>query len=237
MKLDVLLNKEMEQAQEAQYEEPREVVHLDDLAVAKAQFAAITALVDRITTDAEAIEITDDDRLNYAVAVTGECRKVVKAFEAKRKEVTANAEGFIKSVRGFVGQFTDRLEDAAKCVQQKIVAYRSAVELKRREQEALARKAAADMQKKLNAQAKKAGVEAPEVPVPIVPAQKTAVRTESGTTAYEVKRWICTVIDAGAVPREYCEPAKKLLDEAVRIGVREIPGCKIEEVTDIRFRT
>jgi hypothetical protein len=39
------------------------------------------------------------------------------------------------------------------------------------------------------------------------------------------------------VPREYCEPSKRLLDDAVKMGIREIAGCKIEEVSETRFRT
>ena len=71
----------------------------------------------------------------------------------------------------------------------------------------------------------------------VIPKEKTTIKSESGTTSYEVKRWVCTVLDPAAVPKEYCEPVKKLLDDAVKMGAREIPGCKIEEITETRFRT
>ena len=43
--------------------------------------------------------------------------------------------------------------------------------------------------------------------------------------------------NAKAVPREFCEPVRRLINEAIKSGVREIPGVKIYEKTDIRYRT
>lgn len=122
-------------------------------------------------------------------------------------------------------------------LKKKISAYQAKIELERRKQEDLAKKAAEDLQKKINAEAEKAGVEAPTVPAPVIPKQETVVRTETGTSSYQVKSWKCRIVDASLVPRQYCEPSTKLLNDAVKLGVREIPGCVIEEISDTRFRT
>jgi hypothetical protein len=108
--------------------------------------------------------------------------------------------------------------------------------VERAKQELLAKKEAEKLQKKLDKQAEKAGVSALVVATPVIPETKTTIKSETGSTSYEVKRWVCTVTDAALVPRQYCEPVKKLLDDAVKLGVREIRGCAIEEITDIRFR-
>jgi len=209
-------------------QEPRSMVDI--------QFSNVTRHVARIVADAEALEISDADRLDFAVSLAGECKKTIKGFEAKQKEVTQGAKDFIDSVRGFVGRFTDRLKGAETIINQKVSNYKLQIEIARKKQEALAKAAAEDLQKKLNEEAAKAGVKAPEVPVMVIPKEKAAIKSSTGTTAYEVKRWICTVQDSAAVPRQYCEPVRKLLDEAVKMGVRAIPGCKIEEITETRFR-
>lgn len=90
--------------------------------------------------------------------------------------------------------------------------------------------------KKAEEESAKHEIQAPQVPDPIMPKQETVTRTESGASAYQVKNWKCTIIDAPIVPRQFCEPSQKFLNDAVKQGVREIPGCKIEEVPDTRFR-
>jgi hypothetical protein len=200
-------------------------------------FEALSRHVGRISQDAKALEITDPDRMDYAIGLVGESKKMIKQFQAKQKEVTQGASDFIDSVRGFVGRYTGRLSEAEQIIKVKISNYRLKEEIERKKQEALAQKAAADLQKKLNKEAAKAGVEAPLVPEIPIPKEKTAIKSESGTTAYDVKRWTCNVLDPDAVPRQYCEPVKKLLDEAVKMGVREIPCCEIKEITETRFRS
>lgn len=202
-----------------------------------APFEPLSRTVARIVQDATALEITDPDRLDYAVGLMGESKKLSKQFDAKRKDVCQDASDFIDSVRGLVSRYTERLKSAEYTILTKVNQYKLKLDIERKKQEAAAQKAAADFQKKLNKEAAKAGVEAPLVPEIVIPKEKTTIKSESGTTSYEVKRWICTVMDPAAVPKEYCEPIKKLLDDAVKMGVREIPGCKIEEITETRFRT
>jgi hypothetical protein len=207
------------------------------LEAVRPQFSEYLIRVAGMKRDAEAITVENDETLKYAVALGGEAKKIVKALDAKRKDVTAEAADFVKSVNGFIKMFTDKLDDIEKALKKKIGDYQYRVELERRKQEETAKKAAAELQAKIDAEAKQAGVEAPVVVAPVIPKTRPIVRTETGTSSYQANRWICTVIDPAAVPREYCEPSKKLLDDAVKMGIREIAGCKIEEVSENRFRT
>ena len=65
--------------------------------------------------------------------------------------------------------------------------------------------------------------------------QKTNVQA-MGATAYLKKQPKYEIVDSTKVPREYCEPSKGLIWEAVRSGTKEIPGVRIweEESTGIR---
>lgn len=207
------------------------------LEVVKPRFDHYVKEVDKMVKSAELIVVKDEESNKLAVSFGGEVKKIAKLIEARKKEVTADASDFVKAVNGFCKIFTDKLTGIEGGLKKKISDYSAKVELERRKQEEIARKAAIELQKKIDKDAKKAGVEAPTVPAPVIPKQETVTRTETGTSAFQVKRWVCTVNDPAQVPREFCEPSTKLLNDAVKQGVRTIAGCTIEEKAETRFRT
>ena len=207
-----------------------------DLDVIRPKFEDYKDEAALIVANAKAIEVKDDDSLNAAVVIGGSAKKVAKAIDVQRKAIILEPSDFVKGVNSLCKAITDNLDEAERITKQKIGQHQARVELERRKQEELARKAADELQKKINAEAKKSGVEAPQVVAPVIPVAQKVVRTENGAS-YQVKRWICTVINPAEVPREYCEPSKRLLDDAVKMGVRKLPGCKIEEISETRFRT
>jgi len=243
----------------------------------KPQFAQYVAATEKMALDAAAINISNDDGLKFAVALGGEAKKIVKAIDARKKDVTADASEYVKSVNGFCKIFTDKLSLVETTLKQKITAYQIKVELDRRKQEEAARKAAAELQAKLDAEAAEANrkareeaarkaeeeaiaknaseaeiaaakkaaedeaakheITAPQLPDMVIPKQETVTRTETGTSSYQVKTWKCYVQSPDLVPREYCVPDGRLLNQAVKQGIREIPGCSIVEENSTRFRT
>lgn len=254
--------------------------------VVKPQFLQIVAGIEKMVADAKSIEVKDEESCKFAVALGGAAKKIAKALEAKEKEVTEEASGFVKSVRSLRDMFLDRLVANAKktntdsieiVLKAKITAYQSRIELDRRKQEEAARKSAEELQRKLDAEAaevnrkareeaariaeeearkkkasddeiaaarkaaeeeaKKHEVIAPTVTAPVIPVTNNVTRTETGTSAHQAKTWKCRIVTPALVPREFCEPSTKLLNDAVKMGVREIPGCVIEEVSETRFRT
>jgi hypothetical protein len=256
------------------------------LAVVKPQFAQYVQKVESMLTDAKAIDVSDDETLKFSVALGGEAKKIAKAIEAKRKDVTAEASDFVDSVNSFCKMFVEKLvlnpkktngDSIEAVLKNKITSYQSRIELERRKQEEAARKAAAELQAKLDAEAaevnrkaqeeaarkaeedarkRKAGeaeieaarkaaaeeaakheVQAPTVMAPAFEKTNNVTRTETGTSSYQAKTWKCYVERPELVPREFCLPDGRLLNQAVKQGVREIPGCKIVEESDTRFRT
>ena len=75
----------------------------------------------------------------------------------------------------------------------------------------------------------------PQAPPPVLES-KSATRTSEGTSFAQFF-WKCQVLDENLVPAEYCKPVQKLLDEAVKAGVRNIPGCLITQEPIIKVRT
>jgi len=68
-----------------------------------------------------------------------------------------------------------------------------------------------------------------------VPKQQTMVRTEAGS-ATQRKVWKHEITDEAQVPREYLMIDEAKVRQAVKQGIREIPGVRIFEHTEIAFR-
>lgn len=85
-------------------------------------------------------------------------------------------------------------------------------------------------------EAKRNAIEAPQVQAPIAPKQETTIRTDTGTSAHSRKPWKHEIINAKLVPREYCVVSDTLIRNAIKQGVREIPGVKIYQETKNVYR-
>lgn len=146
-------------------------VKVYSLEAVKPSFGPIIADVEKMISDAREIEIRDDGSLKFAVALGGAAKKIAKLLEVKADEVTAEASDYVKSVKGFVKMFTERLVSNPKksnpeCIEailkKKIGDYQNIVELERRKREEAARKAKEELQRKLDAEAEEANRKARE---------------------------------------------------------------------------
>lgn len=191
-------------------------------------------------------------------AIILEPQEFVKGVNSIAKMITDQLDEAERTAKTKIGQYQARVEmerrererkarEEAEALQRKLdaevaEANRKAAEEARRkaEEEARARKASAAeieaAKKKAEEEAAKIAVVAPTVVSPVVQEAPKVTRTESGN-AYQAKRWVCRIVDEKKVPREYCEPSQKLLNDAVKMGTRIIDGCVIEEITETRFRT
>ena len=211
-------------------------VNLLSLDKVRPQFEDFRKRATEILESAKEIQITDADTQKQVVSLGGEASKLLKIVDAKRKEVTQNAEDFLSAVKGIANMIKDPLTEAVQISKGKNNIYQTRVELERRAAEKIANEAAARLQADINKEAKAQGVAAPQVVAPVIPKTVKKVRTESGTTAYQTKRTVATIINDAEVPREYCSPDMKLINDAVKQGVTMIPGVKIEEITETRYR-
>jgi len=203
----------------------------------KADFEKTMKAAFYIKRDIEALEVIDDETKTLAVSLIGDAKRFIKIVDKRQDEIIEAPKRWMAAVKNIASVLAKPLQEAAVSGALKVSTYNSKVELARREAEKKAQEEAAKLQAKINKQAEKKGVEAPVVPVPVIPPASTTTKTDTGTTAYEVKRWIAIVHQSAEVPREYCSPDMKLINEAVKNGVRTIPGVEIKEISETRFRT
>lgn len=110
---------------------------------------------------------------------------------------------------------------------------------KQKEMDAIAAKLAAERiaeLRKAEEEAKKNEVVAPTVMEPVVQGVQNVTRAETGSAAFSKAPWTFKVVDPKLVPREYLLVSDNLLRDAVKQGVRSIPGIEIYQETQVNFR-
>lgn len=205
-----------------------------DLEPVRAKLEPYEELLAAMKEEAEAIEVADDASAERATALGVQCRKIEKAVEEARSFFKRPALDFGQSIDNLARVYTTKAQAAAGTLSRKVAAFHN-----KKKQEELARlkkeqEEAAKLQAKLNAEAKATKTDPVQVVIPKAPVAVGPIRSENGKAVIATK-WVCIITDPALVPRAYCEPVQKLLNDAVRAGIREIPGCKIEEQSTARF--
>lgn len=200
-----------------------------DLEAAKKNFSWVHDALDRLRTEADAVAVTDETSVKGAVAMAGQVKQLTKKIEEQRKTIVEDPGGFVKSVNSFCKDFTSKLEAIEHGLKRKIADYQHRQELARREAERKAQEAAAKLQADLDKEAKERGVAPVEVALPVMPKQDTVVRTDTGMSAHVRKAWKGEIVIPDDIPREYCSPDQRKINDAVKAGLRSIPGVRIFE--------
>ncbi|MFA5377585.1 MAG: hypothetical protein WC455_17675 [Dehalococcoidia bacterium] len=190
----------------------------------------------RIAAEAKALTVQDQESLNIAVMLGGNAKKIGKAIDVQRKGIILEPSEFVKGVNGICKAITDQLDEAERTAKGKINQYQARVLMEQRERQKKADEEARNLQEAVNKEAKEKGIEAPVVVAPVVQSAPKVTRTESGS-ASQRKVWSFEIVDGDKIPREYLIIESQKIRDAIKMGVREIPGVRIFEETKTIFRT
>jgi len=204
---------------------------------ARSAFEPFKVKLEEVKGKADALSVQDDPSAQAATALAGQVKKLGKAIDDKRKTIVEEPNGFVKSVNSLAKMFTDPLGQIERTLKGKIGSFQTERELQRRKQEEALRQAQAELYRKQQAEAKAAHVDPPPPPVPIPLKPETVTRSDTGASAHVRKVWKAEILDPQAVPRHYCEPSMKLINDALKMGVRQIDGCRIFEDIQTILRT
>ena len=207
-----------------------------DLDVAKRDLSPYREQIANMMKEAMAITVENDESNSLAVELGTQAKKLNKTIEAEKKRIIEQPNDFIKSVRNFCKSFQDQLAKVEYTLKQKITTYQTKRELERRKAEEEARKATEALQKKINKEAQKAGVEAPKIEAPVMPEPPKVTRTDSGTSHIR-KEWAFKITESWNIPREYLKVDEQAIRQAIKSGIREIPGIEIYQETKTVFRS
>ena len=202
-----------------------------DLDAAKVAFGRFNQKIEELERNSKAITIRTEEDYQGASGLFIQVNKLLKSVEDMRKMIIKEEDKFVRDVNGLARFMKGKIEPTKGELSRKIGQGRAFLdaeaEKKRREAEEELKKT----QEELNKKYEGTGKEAPQIQeqLPVQSQAEKTVRTEHGSlhTRHEIK---CIIVDPAKVPREYCEPVQKLLNEAVKRGIREIPGCEIKSV-------
>ena len=183
---------------------------------------------------AKALKVTDNETFQISIDGAGTAKTLLKAIDGRKAEQTGPYREFINKVNNAAKFFTDPLKRVAEEFSRKGGDYQYQLELARKKQQKAIEEANRKLQEDLDKQAKQDGIEAPVVTPVKAPKPENVYHTEGGHSQHLRKPWVGEIEDPEKVPHEYCIPDQKLINQAVKMGVREIPGVKIyQKVTAV----
>lgn len=207
-----------------------------DLAPIRQGLARYEVQIEAMVQEAEALEVTDPASDVLATEAGTSAKKLNKSIDKARKEAIEKPQEYIRAVNGLAKWYQEKLADIETILKRKIGVYQARREMERREAERAAQEAARKLQAQLDAEAKAKRIEAPTVPVPVMPEPIRTTRTEAGTSSQR-KVWTFRITNPEQVPAEYKMVDEKRIREAVRMGVRSIEGVEIYQESTTTFRT
>lgn len=210
-----------------------------DLDVAKRDLSPYREQIANMVKEAMTLTVDSDETNALAVELGTRAKKLNKIIKAEKERITEVPSDFVKAVRNFCKGFQDDLNRVEEITKLKIKVYDDILKLERRKAEEAAKKATEDLQKKIDKEAKKTGVEAPKIEAPVMPEPPKVTRTDSGTSHIR-KQWTFEIINPKVVPPEYLTkpvPDYHKIKEAVKAGIREIAGVRIYQETKTIFRS
>ena len=235
--------------------DPFDVAHLGEL------FERFKAQIDAMRAQAAAVQVTDQESHDAALAMIGEAKQIAKRIETKRVEVKAPYFNVCKAIDGFAGPLVQSVKEIAGALEDKIRPWIIEQDRKRRQAEAEARRAAEEARRKAEAEAaeraRQAAAQAadkgeppppPEpvivLSVPDVPTE-TKSRVETATASVDVV-WDYHIEDLAellsygpAVMAREAEIVRAMtpwINAQIKAGVRQIPGVAIYQVEKVKTR-
>lgn len=175
------------------------------------------------------LEVKTDVTERNAGDIRVRLKEVQKGIKKWMDDELGPAKKWVKSIQTRVKEFQTKIDDMDRDLNRKMIEYH---DLKEREAEEARRKAEEERKKAEEAEIQKAEKEGREAvipePAPIVPEVKTSTHGKEGSVTY-MKRWAFLIENSSEVPREYCMVDERLIRQAVKDGIRTIPGVKIFE--------
>ena len=193
-------------------------------------------------TKAEAMVIESDETVIGATNLLGYIAQSKKQFEDRRTGIVKPLNDNVKRVNDAFRGITAPLNTAETILKQKVLIYNRAQEKKRQEEiariEAERKVAEEQRQKEIEERKQTLGAlgineeETGPLDGPILqtylmpPVIPTMTKTSLGSATIK-KVWTFEITDETLIPRTYFTVDEKKIREAVRAGVREIPGVRI----------
>jgi hypothetical protein len=209
-----------------------------DVKLAKKDLSVYDKKIESLKKQMDSFDVDSDESVVKCTEMVAMGASLLKTMDAKRKETIKEADTFVRSVNRFVKIYRDKIEAIVRAGKKKIGAYQYEKEMKRRENERKAQQEADNIQEEMNRRAKAAGVDPIELPPMVAERNTGPVRSQSGTASTTmVWTWDAEDNAMDVCPRDYLTLDEKAIDQAIKAGIRKIPGIRIFERPKVIIRT
>jgi len=192
--------------------------------------------MEEILKAAERFVVSDDASLKEVVELGARSAKLVKALTTDRQNRTQKERDFVRDTDKLYKPLTVMGEKIKKICSEKHAQYQAKVRIEEQKRQKAAEEAQRELQKKLDAEAKKAGVEPVQASPIDIPRAPAVTRAESGS-AHTRKIWVWELEDFSKVSDEFKSLNEVALNKAIRAGIRSLDGIRIFEKETTQFRT
>jgi len=182
--------------------------------------------------EAVKLEVVDEASAKYVSEILTDVKITSKSFEAQRKFFVKPLNDQVDKINDLFKTYTKGFGMIEDILNPKLLAYHAVQQELQAKAQAKIEAETAKVQAQLNKQAKKEGVEAPQVNVPVVAQAPNKI----GNTSVR-KTWTFKVVKESLVPREYMMIDEKKVDAAIREGERKIKGLEIFQKYGLSTRT
>ena len=155
---------------------------------AKADFQVYAEGIKEMKVEAQLLKVEDEDSLGISVDLGLRAKKLAKEIGVTKDRLVLPANEFIKAVRNFSGQYTEVLDSIEEITKAKNRSFKVLQEQREREAQKRINEETEKLREKVKEEAEKAGVEAVEVPTPVIAKTAKVIRTASGV-AYSSEYW------------------------------------------------
>jgi len=194
------------------------------------EMVEIEAVNTSFVLQAERQQVASQTDADFTNVILKQISEQVKMIEEKRKTFTAPLNQSLREINSTFKELTKPLQTAKNILTQKVMAWRREEQEKIRiEQERIAREE--ERRRKIQEAHKEQGH---EISKPVVMTRPEPLKQRDTTQTRKV--WKFKIIDVIKIPREYLMIDESNIRDAIRKGIREIPGVKIyqEEIMVIK---
>jgi len=215
----------------------------------KAIIDAFLPSAQKITAEAFTIKVRNDKTRDLASELGVRVKNLIKDVRKETDNIVEKPKNFTSAISNAAKKIISELERGKEYLASELIKDKQRRDLEEKKRQEVIRKADAERQKALEAEAKKLKIDVPEMVEVKAKKEKPQVRTDSGVS-FAKGRWTYEVLNIKNLPREYLVQKEDSMsvNQAIRQGVRDkvddegniiesgIPGLRIYFKENVAFR-
>jgi len=197
-----------------------------------------------LVADCKKVCVTDEATERQAVEKISQIKGLSKRLEEARKgnPILQRYRGVVDAVNNAVRNWTEPLQGAERHLKAEIRKHDAEIEMQRRKEQEIAQRKANKLETKIEKEAAKLGIQAPEIPKQEIPKPSGITRGTGGGKISRRKTWKAKLVDMKRLAKAVSEGKASVgllifnqsyANDMARNGERDIPGVEIYPESDI----